>query len=392
MSQSVLSRPGRRQSDRDQESPLAARVRLAQRAIATLALLLALGAFVTMFLPFGVYNISCGSAIGGSKVVHDAPSASFLHGQEPQLCAAHGHSRLIYAAIVIVLAGTVGVAGWVLPPGGPWWAIEGDEPWTGAGSVGGGYGGVAGGPRDSSTWAAKTAGLSAGEDPGPAGPPPVPATWGPLPLAAAAEADQPDGGTRELEGAEGPDRGPDRRPGRPALGRGPAPRRGRAARGPGRGPAGARDGSPAGGGAGAPVGPEPAEAEAGAHAGGGDGVDQWMAALRRLRPDDRAGEAGTLAPASAEPGTPGPNSAEVGQPEVGQPEVVEPTATRRGRRPPAPTRSGPAPASTARMPRAAGRAGPKTAPKAASPSPRRSRPRPARQESSSDDHIDPDMV
>ncbi|MDQ2728873.1 MAG: hypothetical protein M3Y91_13655, partial [Actinomycetota bacterium] len=104
------------------------RASVVQRAVATLALLVALGAVGITFRSFGALGmIGCGAPIAGSHVEHRAPTDSFLYGREASVCTRNGHSRLAIAGVVAVLALGLGVAGWVRPLGLPWW-MTGDDP------------------------------------------------------------------------------------------------------------------------------------------------------------------------------------------------------------------------------------------------------------------------
>lgn len=106
------------------------RLGVAQRVVATLALLVALGALGSTFRSFAAYGtIGCGAPMLGSKVEHPAPSTSFLFGREASVCRGNGHSRLAVAGAVGVLALIVGIAGWLKPLGLPWWATGEDPEW-----------------------------------------------------------------------------------------------------------------------------------------------------------------------------------------------------------------------------------------------------------------------
>lgn len=106
------------------------RLRIAQRVLATAALLVALGAFGSTFLSFSAFGgtVGCGAPIAGSKVEHRAPATSFLYGREAGVCTSNGHSRLAVAGVIGVLALVLGVAGWASPLGLPWWATGEDPP------------------------------------------------------------------------------------------------------------------------------------------------------------------------------------------------------------------------------------------------------------------------
>ncbi len=99
-----------------------ARLRLVQRTVGTLALLVAVAAAVTVFLPFRVLDIQCGPAISGAKVEIGAPRGSLVQDHEAPVCHHKGDSRLVVAGIVFVLAAVLGLAGWFLPLA--WWIEE----------------------------------------------------------------------------------------------------------------------------------------------------------------------------------------------------------------------------------------------------------------------------
>ncbi|MGH9121205.1 MAG: hypothetical protein ACRDYC_04545 [Acidimicrobiales bacterium] len=104
------------------------RTMLIQRAIATLALLIGVFAFSTMFFPFSDLQVGCGPAILGSKVEHNAPAESLIYDHEAEVCSNKGDSRIAVASVVTVLALGTGVAGWILPPGLPWWLTGEERP------------------------------------------------------------------------------------------------------------------------------------------------------------------------------------------------------------------------------------------------------------------------
>lgn len=103
-----------------------ARLRVAQRVIGTIGMLIALIAVGTMFMPFRILDVQCGSAVTGSKVEVGAPQGSLVQDHEVPLCHKKGSSRLITAGVVIVLGGALGYGGWLLPLEPPWYRAEGE--------------------------------------------------------------------------------------------------------------------------------------------------------------------------------------------------------------------------------------------------------------------------
>lgn len=97
------------------------KVVLGAHVVATLALLVAAYAVVTTLVPFHFDGFTCGSPLGGAKVLHQVPISSNLYGQGPTLCKSIANRHLVTAIIVFILAITAGVGGWVLPLGLPWW-------------------------------------------------------------------------------------------------------------------------------------------------------------------------------------------------------------------------------------------------------------------------------
>ncbi|MHB1533336.1 MAG: hypothetical protein ACYC1D_01735 [Acidimicrobiales bacterium] len=113
----------------DEGSWFVARFGLIQRIVASLALLVAVGAVVSMYLPFTVLStIRCAGPLASGNVLRQAPTGSFVYGQEGPICAGDAHSRLVVFGVAALLALVLGVAGWVLPAGLPWWMTGGDRP------------------------------------------------------------------------------------------------------------------------------------------------------------------------------------------------------------------------------------------------------------------------
>ncbi|PZS16342.1 MAG: hypothetical protein DLM54_11365 [Acidimicrobiales bacterium] len=104
-----------------------ARLRVAQKVIGTIGILIALIAVGTMFMPFRILDVQCGSAVTGSKVEVGAPQGSLVQDNEVPLCHKKGSSRLITAGVVIVLGGALGYGGWLLPLEPPWYRAEDDD-------------------------------------------------------------------------------------------------------------------------------------------------------------------------------------------------------------------------------------------------------------------------
>ncbi len=104
-----------------------ARLRLVQRVLGTIGILIALSAFATMFVPFRILDIQCGSAITGAKVEIGAPRGSLVQDHEGPICHKKGSSRLITAGVVLLLGGALGYGGWLLPLEPPWYQAEDDD-------------------------------------------------------------------------------------------------------------------------------------------------------------------------------------------------------------------------------------------------------------------------
>lgn len=272
-------------------------LRLAQRIMACLGLVLAVGALVTIFLPFRDLQIQCGPAIGGGKVEQQAPEASFVHGREAPICAGKAHSRLAVAGVAAALGAIIGIAGWFLPHGVPWWFL-GDEEEGGGDFLGyemattGAVGASSAPGWGGSPWAGSAGGSSGGGG------------WGPQP------------GPGPDAGPGGGLEGPSGRVGRdsPAV---PAPtsRSSRSAPASSSEPAASSEpvtsSEPAASsrpvtswGASAP-GTQPASTQP-ASASTAPPPDEWLAALRKVGPNSGAPGAGTSRPESsdAESGAP----------------------------------------------------------------------------------------
>lgn len=104
-----------------------ARFRVVQRVIGIIAILAALSAVATMFLPFRILDIQCGPAITGSKVEIGGPVGSLVQDHEAPICHNKGTSRLITAGVVFVLAAGLGYGGWFLPLEPSWYRAEEDD-------------------------------------------------------------------------------------------------------------------------------------------------------------------------------------------------------------------------------------------------------------------------
>ncbi|MGH9070490.1 MAG: hypothetical protein ACRDX8_04840 [Acidimicrobiales bacterium] len=89
--------------------------------VATLALVVAAVAVLSVLLPFNLLGFRCGAPLLGAKVLHQVPITSNLFGQGATICKNSANHRLVTAIIVFVLALAAGVGGWVLPLGLPWW-------------------------------------------------------------------------------------------------------------------------------------------------------------------------------------------------------------------------------------------------------------------------------
>jgi hypothetical protein len=97
------------------------RVALIAHIVATLALVVAALAVVYALIPFDFLGFTCGSSLGGGRLLHGVPITSNLFGQGADLCRNQAHKRLITEIVVFILALTAGVGGWVLPVSVPWW-------------------------------------------------------------------------------------------------------------------------------------------------------------------------------------------------------------------------------------------------------------------------------
>lgn len=102
------------------------RLRVVQRVLGTVGILIALSAVAAMLVPFRILEIQCGPAITGSKVEIGGPRGSLVQDHEAPICHKKGSSRLINAGIVLVLGAGLGYAGWFLPLG-PAWLVEEEE-------------------------------------------------------------------------------------------------------------------------------------------------------------------------------------------------------------------------------------------------------------------------
>lgn len=218
----------------EREPKLMTRAGVVQRVVATLALVVALGAVGSTFLSFGALDsVGCGAPILGSKVEHRAPTSSFLYSREGPVCTRNGHSRLAIAGVVAVLALVVGVGGWVRPLGLPWWLTGEDPPSRVRRRMEGGGGGLSGpvaGADDTAQTSVRlpSAPLTASSSPSASSTPSVGGQARPAPGRPATAAPRP-GASRPATASPGPvKRGPAKAVPKVAPGEGA----GRAKRGP----------------------------------------------------------------------------------------------------------------------------------------------------------------
>lgn len=101
---------------------------LIQHIIATVALIIAALAVLSVLRPFDVLGFRCSAPLLGAKMLHSVPFSSNLYGQGPSICHTRASYHLITAIIVFVLAITAGIGGWVLPLGLPWWMSRDGVP------------------------------------------------------------------------------------------------------------------------------------------------------------------------------------------------------------------------------------------------------------------------